>query len=199
MTLDRSGRFFLGGGECSKEGIFLLEKHHEFWNSKFYLLPTNAIIHNHTNLALVPEAKKVLALGNSAGPQEDINPVRADLLRFDTHSHEFRPFLPGITARNVDFSIDGRMIAYIRPSDQTLWISHTDGTAARQIEISADYLELPRWSPDGRSLVFMAELPNKPWRIFVVSADRGSPPSGIHGNRQSTGAYLVTRRQMAGV
>ena len=60
---------------------------------------------------------------------------RHDLLRFDMHSHEFRPFLPGIAATDVDFSRDGRLIAYVRRPDQTFWISQSDGTAARKIEL----------------------------------------------------------------
>jgi dipeptidyl aminopeptidase/acylaminoacyl peptidase len=32
----------------------------------------------------------------------------------------------------------------------------------------------PRWSPNGKEIVFMGQDPGKPWSIFVMSADRGA-------------------------
>jgi dipeptidyl aminopeptidase/acylaminoacyl peptidase len=173
MTLDGNGRSFVGEGNCGDERIHLLERHPEPWNPHFDLLATNSMIHQPMNLALDPGSKKVFVLGDSATLKGGGVPEQLDLLRFYIHSDEIRPFLPGVPATYVDFSRDGRSIAYIRVPDQTLWVSRSDGTAAREIEFSANHLELPRWSPDGRWLAFMAQLPGNPWRIFVVSSDGG--------------------------
>jgi Tol biopolymer transport system component len=175
MTLDRDGRSILAGGECTKERIYLLEKLHEPWSPHFDLVPTSALIQSPEDLALDPKSKKVFALGDSAGPENSTGTQRLELLRFDARSNEFTPFLPGISATDVDFSRDGKSIAYVRRPDQTLWLGRADGSSARQVELQANFFELPRWSPDGRWLAFMASLPGKPWRIFIVSSSGGIP------------------------
>jgi len=182
ITLDESGRSILAGGECTKEQIYLLEKNREPWSPHFDLVPTSILIQGPQDLALDPGSKRVFALGISVGLQGGPVSERSELLRFDVRSDEFKPFLPGINAADVDFSRDGKWIAYVRRSDQSLWISHEDGTAARQIEIHPNRCELPRWSPDGRKLAFMALLPGKPWRIFTASRDAGAPREASMGS-----------------
>jgi Tol biopolymer transport system component len=34
---------------------------------------------------------------------------------------------------------------------------------------------MPRWSPDGTQIAFMASRPGKPWKIFVMPAEGGTP------------------------
>jgi len=174
MTLDESGRSLLGGGVCGKEKIYLLEKHQFSWNSHFELLETNSNVRRPADLALDPRSKRVFAISDSAVPNDGAGTERLDLFRIDANAREFKPFLPGIFATDVDFSRDGVWIAYIRRSDQTLWISRSDGTSARRVEFPASHFELPRWSPDGKWIAFMAQRPSKPWRIFVVSTDGGN-------------------------
>ena len=174
MTLDEDGRSFVGGGKCGQENIYLLAKHRGPWNSNFDLLKTNSMVNHLTDITLDRGTKRVFVLGENAGIKNGVDTERLDVLRFDVHSFEFSPFLPGISADYVDFSRDGSLIAYIREPDQTLWISRKDGAAARQIETQAMHAELPRWSPDGKWLAFMAQSSGKPWRIFVVSTNGGS-------------------------
>jgi Tol biopolymer transport system component len=181
LTLDESGRSFVAGGDCAKERIFLLEKDQRPWSSKFDFVPTGIMIQNPGNLTLDSGSKKMFALGDFAGPQNATGTQRLDLFRFDMRSHEFRPFLPGVPAADVDFSRDGQWIAYVRRPDQTLWMSRANGSSARRVELQANFFELPRWSPDGRWLAFMAERPGKPWRIFVVSSSGGAPREASMG------------------
>jgi Tol biopolymer transport system component len=64
---------------------------------------------------------------------------------------------------------------------KSLWVSRADGSQRRQIEVPALEMELPSWAPDGRSIAFMARLPDSPWRIFVVPTAGGSPSEASSG------------------
>lgn len=105
---------------------------------------------------------------------------------FDTRSRQFKPFLAGVSVRDVDFSRDGRRLAYVREPDRSLWVANADGSSARRIETpDIAGVELPRWSPDGRQLAFMGVRPHMPFRIFVVApggpvreASRGTDNQG---------------------
>jgi Tol biopolymer transport system component len=143
-------------------------------------------------LALDSKSKRLFVLAGSEALQEGSQDGRTDLLWFDKNAREFRPFLPGISATDVDFSRDGEWIAYVRVTDRSLWVSRGDGTDARQITNPESDLELPKWSPDGRSIAFMATDADKPWRIYVVSADGGKPREATVGT-DSQGAPTWSR------
>jgi Tol biopolymer transport system component len=42
---------------------------------------------------------------------------------------------------------------------------------------------MPRWSPDGTQIAFMGSRPGKPWKIFVVPAEGGTPKEVTTGDR----------------
>ena len=37
------------------------------------------------------------------------------------------------------------------------------------------HVELPRWSPDGKQIAFQGVTPDKPWAMYLISADGGHP------------------------
>jgi Tol biopolymer transport system component len=182
MTLDAEGRSFARGGESGAEKVFLIGKSPLPWKSTYAVSAMDSMVGRPIDLTLDPKSSLLFALGDSAGPQSGTGNLRVDLLRYDRHSREFAPFLPDISGIDVDFSRDGRRIAYVRVRDQTLWISDPDGAHSQRVDIQAYEVELPRWSPDGKWLAFMAESPQKPWRIFVVSADGGIPHEASTGH-----------------
>jgi eukaryotic-like serine/threonine-protein kinase len=100
---------------------------------------------------------------------------RAELVRYDAKSGEFLPFLGGMSAGDVDFSRDGKWIAYVMYPEGTLWRSKVDGT--ERLELTRAPLEtaLPHWSPDGSELAFAATRPGKPWKIHLIPRDGGVP------------------------
>jgi Tol biopolymer transport system component len=111
------------------------------------------------------------------GPSE-----RYELEWFDERSRAFRPFLPGISAGDVDFSRDGRWITYVRKPENTLWVAKPDGGQARQINTPGMILiELPRWSPEGKRVAFMGKRAGSPWRIFTVPIVGGEPEEASEG------------------
>ncbi len=94
--------------------------------------------------------------------------LSSNLDRYDPTSKSFTPFLPGISAQDVDFSPNRQWLTYVDSTDQSLWISHSDGSARRQLVPPQVDVELPRWSPNGQQIAFMARTKEKAWRIYVI-------------------------------
>jgi Tol biopolymer transport system component len=101
--------------------------------------------------------------------------LRSEVTRFESSSRRSLPFLEGISIETLDFSKNGEWIAYTTLPEGTLWRSKTDGSEPLQLSFSPMRAALPRWQPDGRRIVFMAQNPGKPWNIYLVSAEGDSP------------------------
>ena len=100
---------------------------------------------------------------------------RGELMRYDSGSRQFVPFLSGISAQGLDFSRDGKWVAYVTFPEGVLWRSRVDGSERMQLTNRPMLAGLPRWSPDGKRIAFSGVTPGKTWKIFAVSADGGSP------------------------
>ena len=100
---------------------------------------------------------------------------RAELVRYDAKSGDFAPYLGGISAGDVDFSRDGQWVTYVSYPDDTLWRSKLDGSARLQLTYPRMRTGLGHWSPDGQQIAFAGALPGKPWRVYLISKDGGSP------------------------
>jgi Tol biopolymer transport system component len=102
---------------------------------------------------------------------------RGELTRYDSKSGQFAPFLGGISAEHVAFSKDGQWVAYVSFRDGILWRSKLDGSELLQLTYPPMYPVLPRWSPDGKKIIFFefALSTDKPARIYEVTPDGGSP------------------------
>ena len=103
---------------------------------------------------------------------------RGQLVRFDAKSGEVRPLFPGappgIQGTGVDFSRDGKWIAYMSYPEGSLWRSRPDGSERSQLTYPPLLAYMPRWSPDGSQIAFMGQMPGKPWQLYIVSAQGGS-------------------------
>jgi serine/threonine protein kinase len=113
-----------------------------------------------------PDGKKLFADGYQP---------RAELVRYDTKSRQFTPFLAGISAGEVSFSQDGKWITYVSYPDKSLWRSRVDGGERLQLTSAPILAFLPRWSPDGKQIAYADQQPGRPWRVFLVSSDGGTP------------------------
>jgi Tol biopolymer transport system component/DNA-binding winged helix-turn-helix (wHTH) protein len=101
---------------------------------------------------------------------------RGELLRYDRRSMQFVPFLPGLSASQLDFSGDAQFLTYVTFPDGALWRSRADGSEARQLTYGPLIASLPRWSPDGKRIAFCAASSiNHPLGAFVISAEGGTP------------------------
>ena len=114
------------------------------------------------------DGKKLFVIGRT---------YRGELVRYDPRNSHFVSFLGGISAEYIDFSKDGQWVTYTSYPDGALWRSRIDGTERLQLTFSPISPLLPRWSPDGKSIVFFqfAQAADKPARIYEVSFEGGSP------------------------
>jgi len=116
--------------------------------------------------SITPDGKRLLVGGFES---------RGELVKFDPTLKQIIPYLGGISATQVAFSKDGKWMAYVSLVDYTLWVSRTDGSGKLQLTYPPDSAALPRWSPDGTKIAFMSAQIGKPWKIFLVSAQGGTP------------------------
>jgi serine/threonine protein kinase/Tol biopolymer transport system component len=100
---------------------------------------------------------------------------RGELVRYDTASQNFVPFLGGLSATDMAFSRDGKWVAYSTVPDSTLWRSRADGSDRLQLTYPPGTATLPSWSPDGTMIAYVATEKGKPWKIFLVPAQGGAP------------------------
>jgi eukaryotic-like serine/threonine-protein kinase len=99
---------------------------------------------------------------------------RGELVRYDSRSRQFLPFLSGISVEQVDFSPDGQWVAYVTVPEGALWRSRVDGSERLQLTSPPLSAVLPRWSPDGKQIAFAIFQSGKPAKLFLVSAQGGA-------------------------
>ena len=98
------------------------------------------------------------------------------LFLFDPSRNEFSPFLPGISANEVNLTGDGRWVAYVSTPGDILWKRRSDGNEPTRLLSAPMQAELPRWSPDGKCIAFMARQNTAArWQACVIPADGGEP------------------------
>ena len=101
--------------------------------------------------------------------------ARGELVRYDARSAEFVPFLSGISAEGVSFSKDGLWVAYVSFPEGTLWISKSDGSQRIQLSYPPLYAMQPRWSPDGKQIVFFDFSPGQKPKLYTAAIEGGAP------------------------
>jgi Tol biopolymer transport system component len=109
---------------------------------------------------------------------------RGELVRWDSKSRQFAPFLSGISAQDVSFSRDGQWVAYASYPEGTIWRSKLDGSQRLQLSFPPLYGMLPRWSPDGKQIVFFDFSAGKPATLYLASADGSSSEKLMAGDIQ---------------
>jgi Tol biopolymer transport system component len=118
---------------------------------------------------------------NAAQPSADGNTIyavgeqpRSELVRYDSKSRQFLPYLDGASVTDVSFSRDEQWVAYSTYPDGVLWRSRIDGTQKLQLTSTMPQLAvMPQWSPDGKQIAFSGG-PGDQLQLYVVSADGGT-------------------------
>jgi serine/threonine protein kinase len=112
------------------------------------------------------DGKKLFVMGRT---------YRGELQRGESKSGRFTPFLSGTSAEDVAFSKDGKWVAYVSYPEGLLFRSRLDGSDKVQLSYPPLFAALPRWSPDGKQIVFYHYVVGKPVRIYLVSAEGDNP------------------------
>ncbi len=98
--------------------------------------------------------------------------ARSELRRLDPRTGRFEPFLDGVSAAYVDFSSDGRWVAWVSYPEGQLWRARADGSERLQLTAAPLEVHEPRFSPDARRIVLVGRTPDDPSNsLYVVSAD----------------------------
>lgn len=150
---------------------------------------TNLVV---TSLWALPESKSQdaapaqitngpMSFGN-ASPSRDNKKIWAigvqptvEVVRYEAKKKEFVPLAQGLSATDVDFSNDGKWIAYVSIPEGTLWRARADGSERLQLTTDSERAALPRWSPDGKQIAFASTKPGGPWKLSLVSSNGGDP------------------------
>jgi Tol biopolymer transport system component len=111
------------------------------------------------------DGKKIFVVGEQP---------RGELIRYDTKLRQFVPYMNSLSAEQVRFSPDGQWAAYVTYPEATLWRSRIDGSERLQLTFSPQQAGLPRWSPNGKQIAFIAASVGQPSKISVVSAEGGA-------------------------
>ncbi|MGC2617617.1 MAG: protein kinase [Acidobacteriaceae bacterium] len=175
-------------GTWSKDGkFFVFESQGQVWalpGSKRFL---------HAAAAPMPLTSSPMSLSSPVAGKDGRKlfvvgaTYRGELTRYDVRTREFVPFLDGISAEYVSFSRDGQWAAYVSYPEGTLWRCRIDGSERLQLTSPPLHAVLPRWSPDGKTLVFFefAVSSTQPGRIYEVPSAGGSVTELMPNDKQN--------------
>ena len=126
---------------------------------------------SYSGLSVSRDGKQIFAIGTMN---------RGELVRYDMKSHQFLPFLSGISAIFPTFSRDGRWVAYLSYPDRNLWRSGSDGSEKMRLTYppltGGEPHNSPHISPDGTKVVFTS-IPTD--EIMVVDMNGTLPPKTV--------------------
>lgn len=127
---------------------------------------------NSVSPTFSPDGKTLYVIGEQ---------LRGELQHLDKRLMQFVSYAGGISGEMADFSADGQWIAYVAFPEGSLWRSRLDGSERLQLTYPPVKAGVPRWSPDGKTIVFGSHVPGRPQTIWTISADGGRPEQVTRG------------------
>lgn len=128
------------------------------------------------------------------------------LVRYDGKLQQYDPYLGGVPARWIDVSRDGQKIAYISIPDASVWRGSVNGGERKQLTFPPLITGHPKWSPDGKEIVFEGVRPGEQQSVYLISAEGGQPEEltkGDYGDEaplwSPSGDAIIFERFRAGV
>ena len=112
---------------------------------------------------------------------------RNEFLRYDLKSGQLVPEFGGISGTDLEFSKDGKWVAYVSLPEGSLWRSAVNGSQRLQLTSPPFGAVLPHWSPDGKQIAFFGARAENPFRVYVVSVDGGALKQVTNGESGKEG------------
>ena len=122
---------------------------------------------SYSGVSVSRDGKQVFAIGRMH---------HGELVRFDMKSHQFLPFLSGISAIVPTFSRDGQWVAYDSYPDGDLWRSRSDGSEKKRLTYPPMKVSGPHISPDGTKVAFTSSPPDE---LIVVDMNGALAPKTV--------------------
>jgi len=160
------------------------------------LSSTNIVV---TSLWALPESKSVhheptqitsgpMSFGNAFTARDSkslwaigVQPT-VEVVKYEAKKKQFVPLISGLSATDVDFSHDGKWIAYVAIPEGTLWRARADGSERLQLTSDSERAALPHWSPDGKQIAFASTKAGASWKLSLVSGDGGDAHEMLNEN-----------------
>ncbi|HYA63375.1 MAG TPA: winged helix-turn-helix domain-containing protein, partial [Candidatus Sulfotelmatobacter sp.] len=160
----------------TQASLWLIEENRGLFRrstSKPIQLTMGPIAFDHPNA--IPNSNRILAIGSHNEYQ---------LLRIDPKTSQKTAMLAESGATDMDFSLDGQWVVYAARENGTLWKSRIDGSGKVQLTAGATGAFAPHWSPDQTQILFTGFLLDRQPRLYIVSAQGGSPHSVLPSNNK---------------
>lgn len=154
--------------------VWLVRYGSKWWEPPLQVAPVPFVQGALNGIAFSPKTSRLLVLTK---PED-----RTSFVSFDPRHQTFRQILAGVSGTFLDYSPDGKWVTYVSFPENSLWLSQADGNGARQLTFPPESVELPRWSPDGKQIAYMARQPGLPWRIYILQLETGKTREASVGN-----------------
>jgi DNA-binding winged helix-turn-helix (wHTH) protein/Tol biopolymer transport system component len=96
--------------------------------------------------------------------------------KFDLARRKLTPFLPERSVQLPAFSADGEWVVFIQQhnGEEVLWRARSDGTDPAPLTDPKLDVLFARFSADGKRIALMGKWPDRPWKIYWISAEGGA-------------------------
>jgi len=101
--------------------------------------------------------------------------LNGQLERMNAQTHQLEPLFGGISAEFVDFSPDGKSVAWVTFPEGILWRANRDGSDPIRLTNPPFYPTQTRWSPDSSELLVYGRDAKGLDKVYLISPLGGTP------------------------
>jgi Tol biopolymer transport system component/DNA-binding winged helix-turn-helix (wHTH) protein len=114
--------------------------------------------------------------------------AQRELQRIDPRTKHSESLILNSHAEEAMVSPDGQLAVYVDRPDGSLWRSRTDGTQGLRLTKTPLVASSPRWSQDGKQILFTGVRLGQWKQIYLQSVDGGALRAVLPEGREASGA-----------